>query len=264
MGERRKVRVSICEMVRLTADICSMWIEEPAMAASARAGQFAVFYSDSAARLLPRPISICEIDKKKGRLRFVFRIVGEGTKEFSQKKAGDTISIMGPLGNGYTLQGKNVLLFGGGIGIPPMLELAKQLSDFMRSVPDSKVLAVLGYRDSQLFLKEEFEKYAKVYISTEDGSVGTKGNVLDVMKQNQLTADMMFACGPKPMLRGIKRFAEENHIPAQFSLEERMACGIGACLACVCESKEVDSHSNVYNKRICKDGPVFYAEEIEL
>lgn len=263
MEKKRKVRVPIYEIVRLTADICSMWIEEPVMAETAKAGQFITVYTESVARLLPRPISICEIDKEKGRLRLVFRIVGEGTKEFSQKKAGDTISIMGPLGNGYTLQGKKTLLFGGGIGIPPMLELAKQLSNSIGNFSD-KVQVVLGYRDSQLFLKEEFEKYATVYIATEDGSVGIKGNVLDVVREKQLTADMIFACGPKPMLRNIKEFARKNHILAQFSLEEKMACGIGACLACVCESNEVDRHSNVYNKRVCKDGPVFYAEEIKL
>lgn len=256
MGEKRKVRAVITEMKHLLADICSMWVEEPQMAEAAHAGQFVALYSENAERLLPRPISICEIDKERGRLRFVFRIVGNGTEEFSRKKAGDTISILGPLGNGYTLKGKKALLFGGGIGIPPMLELAKQLS--------CEIQVVLGYRDSQLFLKDEFEKYARVYVSTEDGSVGTKGNVIDAVKEHGLTADMIFACGPKPMLKGIKAFAEEHKIPAQLSMEEKMACGIGACLACVCQSTETDAHSHVKNKRVCKDGPVFYADEIEL
>lgn len=146
MGEKRKVRAVIAEMKHLAADICSMWVEEPQMAAAAKAGQFAALYSEDIGRLLPRPISICEIDKEKGRLRFVFRVVGNGTEEFSKKKAGETIPVMGPLGNGYTLEGKKALLFGGGIGIPPMLELAKQLS--------GKVQIVLGYRDAQLFLKD--------------------------------------------------------------------------------------------------------------
>lgn len=255
MGEKQKVRVIITEMERLTADICSMWVEEKCMAELARAGQFAVLYCDSAERLLPRPISICEIDREKGRLRFVFRIVGGGTEEFSRKKAGDTISIMGPLGNGFELNGEKALLFGGGIGIPPMLELTKRLT--------GKVQVVLGYRDGQLFLKDEFEKYAETFVSTEDGSAGVKGNVLDAVKKYHLTGDQIFACGPKPMLYGIKNFAQENKIPAQLSMEERMACGIGACLACVCKSKEIDAHSYVKNKRICKDGPVFSADEIE-
>ena len=162
---------------------------------------------------------------------------------------------MGPLGNGFTKEGKKAILIGGGIGIPPMLQLAKEL--------DCEKTIVLGYRDS-LFLKEEFESLGDVYVSTEDGSAGTKGNVIDAIKENGITGDVIFACGPKPMLKGVKAFAMENNIIAQISMEERMACGIGACLACVCESKEKDEHSNVNNKRVCCDGPVFYAQEVEL
>ena len=147
-------------------------------------------------------------------------------------------------------------MIGGGIGIPPMLELAKELS--------CQVQAVLGYRDNSLFLKKEFENYGSVYVATEDGSAGTKGNVLDAIRENGLHADIIFACGPTPMLKALKAYAGEQGIPCYLSLEERMACGIGACLACVCQSKEIDSHSHVHNKRICKDGPVFAAEEVEL
>ena len=121
-----------------------------------------------------------------------------------------------------------------------------------------------GYRDAQTFLKEEFEANGELYISTEDGSVGTKGNVMDAIRENGRKADMIYACGPTPMLRAIKQYAEEQGIECYISLEERMACGIGACLACVCRSKEKDAHSNVNNKRICKDGPVFLATEVEI
>ena len=103
-----------------------------------------------------------------------------------------------------------------------------------------------------------------MYVATEDGSAGTRGNVLDAVREEKLTADVIFACGPTPMLRAVKQYAAENDIACWISLEERMACGIGACLACVCQSKEVDGHSNVHNKRICKDGPVFKASEVEL
>ena len=166
---------------------------------------------------------------------------------------------MGPLGNGFTLEGTEAILIGGGIGIPPMLQTAKSLH-----AQGVKVQVVLGYRDSDLFLKSEFEPYGSVIVSTEDGSVGTKGNVIDAIKANNVSGDVIMACGPMPMLRGIKTFAQENSIKAQISLEEKMACGIGACLACVCKSKDKDHHTNVNNKRICKDGPVFYAEEIEI
>ena len=113
-------------------------------------------------------------------------------------------------------------------------------------------------------IKIEFEQAGELYISTEDGSVGTKGNVMDAIRENALEADMIYACGPTPMLRAIKQYAETNGIECYISLEERMACGIGACLACVCKSKEKDAHSNVHNKRICKDGPVFLSTEVEI
>ena len=124
--------------------------------------------------------------------------------------------------------------------------------------------AIIASKLEDTFLKEEFEQAGELYISTEDGSVGTKGNVMDAIRENALEADMIYACGPTPMLRAIKQYAEENGIECYISLEERMACGIGACLACVCKSKEKDAHSNVNNKRICKDGPVFLSTEVEI
>ena len=216
--------------------------------------------------MLPRPISICKVEDNK--LRIVFRVAGKGTEEFSKMKAGEYLDIQGPLGNGYDLEkiaaelkaeGRSfdkAILFGGGIGVPPMLELAKQL--------ECDTEAVLGYRDGQLFLKSEFDEYAHVTVATEDGSVGTKGNVLDAVRENNITGDVIFACGPTPMLRAIKEYAVNNNIPCYVSLEEKMACGIGACLACVCKSTEKDEHSQVNNKRVCKEGPVFDVKEVEL
>ena len=125
-------------------------------------------------------------------------------------------------------------------------------------------MIVSGYRNNDLFLKEELENAGSLYIATEDGSVGTKGNVLDAIRENDIQADVMFACGPTPMLRALKQYAEEKNMPCWISMEEKMACGIGACLACVCQSKNVDAHSHVHNKRICKDGPVFLSTEVEL
>ena len=123
---------------------------------------------------------------------------------------------------------------------------------------------IVGYRDNQLFLKEDLEENGTVYIATEDGSVGTKGNVMNAIEENALQADVIFACGPMPMLRAIKKYAEEKEIKAYISLEEHMACGVGACLGCVVKTKEVDHHSHVHNARICTDGPVFDAEEVEI
>ena len=168
---------------------------------------------------------------------------------------GDMVDIMGPLGNGFPLGEKKALLIGGGIGVPPMLELAKQLN--------CEKIAVAGYRN-ETFLMDDFSKYCDIYAATEDGSTGSKGTVLDAIRENKLEADVIYACGPTPMLRALKAYAQENGIECWISMEEKMACGIGACLACVCQSTEVDHHSHVHNKRICKDGPVFRAEEVEL
>lgn len=255
MSVAMKQRIVVTENEELSKDIYSMWIQAEELALKAKPGQFVSLYCRDGSKLLPRPISICEIDKQQGRVRLVYRVTGQGTMEFAGLKPQDDIEIMGPLGNGFTLEGKKALLIGGGIGIPPMLELAKQLK--------GEKQVVLGYRDIT-FLDREFSPYGKVYIATEDGSTGTKGNVLDAIRENQLDADIIYACGPTPMLRGIRDYALENGIICQLSLEERMACGIGACLGCVCKTSAVDHHSNVKNARVCKDGPVFYANEVEL
>lgn len=236
-------------------DIYSLWIQTKEIAKEAVPGQFISVYCRDGGRMLPRPISICELDKEQGRLRMVYRVAGAGTAEFTGYKAGDELKVIGPLGNGFPLQSKKALLIGGGIGVPPMLELAKQLSG-------EKIL-VMGYR-SETYLEPELKAVAPLYIATEDGSKGTPGNVLDAIRENSLTADVLYACGPTPMLRALKAYAEENGMEAWISMEERMACGIGACLACVCQSKNVDEHTHVKNKRVCKEGPVFNAQEVEL
>ena len=260
MAARKRETVTVVSQEQLADGIFSMWIQTEA-AKTARPGQFISMYTNDGSKLLPRPISICEIDTETSKLRVVYRVTAEktGTEQFSKMKAGDSLPIIGPLGNGFPLEagkGKRAFLIGGGIGVPPILELAKQL--------DCEKQIIMGYRDADTFLKEQFEENGTVYISTEDGSVGTKGNVMDAIRENGLEADIIYACGPTPMLRAIKQYAEEQGIECYISLEERMACGIGACLACVCQSKEKDHHSNVNNKRICKDGPVFLSTEVEI
>ncbi len=254
---RKKETGTVVEQKCIGTDIYSMIIKTEA-AKSAVAGQFISVYCKDRTKLLPRPISICEIEKESGTLRIVYRIVGGGTREMSTYKAGDSIELIGPLGNGFMKrEGKTAVLIGGGIGIPPMVQLARELKEMV------SVRIVAGYRD-ELFLTEELKDNGELYIATEDGSAGTKGTVLDAIRTQAVEGDVIYACGPTPMLRAIKEYAAENNIECQLSLEERMACGIGACLACVCQSKEKDHHTNVKNKRICKDGPVFSAEEVEL
>ena len=259
MAGKYREQAAVLSQEQIADQIFSMWLKTEQIAKEAVPGQFISVYSNDSGRMLPRPISICEMDKEKGALRIVYRVAGKGTEEFSCCKAGDTLDILGPLGNGFPLErcpeGKKAFLIGGGIGIPPMVQLSKELK--------GEVQVVAGYRD-ELFLTEELKANGTLYLATEDGSAGTKGNVLDCIRENGLTADVIYACGPTPMLRAIKSYAEEHQIDCWISMEERMACGIGACLACVCKSKEIDDHSKVHNKRICKEGPVFHAQDVEL
>lgn len=248
-----KERAIIVSQQCIGTDVYDMVLSFPKGAKEARPGQFIAMYCEDGTKLLPRPISICGIDAEAGTLRVVYRIAGEGTRLFSQMKAGDSLEVMGPLGNGFTMKDKKAIIVGGGIGIPPMLELTKQL--------DCEKTVVLGYRD-ELFLKEEFEACANVAVATEDGSTGTKGTVIDAIEAAQVSGEIIYACGPMPMLKALAEYADAHGMEAQISLEERMACGIGACLGCICKTKEKDHHTNVNNTRICKDGPVFDAKEV--
>lgn len=249
---------SICSQECIAPDVYSMWIKTENIAREATAGQFVSLYVKDASKLLPRPISICEICDDK--IRVVYRVAGAGTKEISSYIQGNKIELLGPLGNGFSLRKKSAMLIAGGIGIPPMVELAKRLKEN----GTEQIFSVIGYRDGNLFLKKELEKYSTVFVATEDGSAGTKGNVMNAIQEHKLMAEVIYSCGPKPMLRAVKEFGIENGIETQISMEERMACGIGACLGCVCQSTKIDEHSHVHNKRVCKDGPVFDAREVEL
>lgn len=251
--KRQKLSAYILENREIAPDIFKMVVASNRIERSARPGQFVNLYCKEGSRLLPRPISICEINKDKNTLSFVYGVVGKGTEEFSQMRAGEYIDILGPLGNGYSIQensGKHILI-GGGIGVPPLVELARELK--------GEIHVYLGFR-SKSFLSEEFEKLgAKVYIATDDGSEGLKGTVLDLLEKNNASGDMIYACGPKPMLKAVSKWAEKNHIDAQISLEERMGCGIGTCVGCVCKIKKEDTFQY---KKVCVDGPVFWSQEV--
>ena len=251
--EMIKETAKVVRQQQIDEGIFDMELSFPKGAALAKPGQFIAMYCNDKSKLLPRPISICGINKEEGTLRVVYRVAGEGTKEFSEMKEGDTLEVMGPLGNGFALKEEKAIIIGGGIGIPPMLELAKQLN--------VEKTVVLDYRTSTL-LKDEFEAVCDVKVATEDGSQGAKGTVIDAIEKYGVEGKVIYACGPMPMLKALAVYAAEHGMEAQISLEERMACGIGACLGCICKTKEKDHHTNVNNTRICKDGPVFDAKEV--
>ncbi len=266
---RKKHKAVVRSQEALAAGIYSLWVDTP-LAGEAMPGQFVCLYVGDGVHLLPRPISICDMDGLA--LRLVYRTVGQGTARLAELRPGDTVDILGPLGQGFPLEGHSgrVALLGGGIGIPPMLYLAKALSD--RGL---EVEAYLGYRGGDLFLSEDFAPYAKVYIATEDGSSGVRGHVLDAMEKKEqefknstggspISYSALMACGPMPMLRGVKAYGEQRGVDSYISLEEHMACGVGACLGCVVKTKEIDSHSLVRNARICTEGPVFDARDCEI
>lgn len=260
MDSKKKETARVYKQQQIAPGIYDMWITTT-LAQQAKPGQFISVYTQDKSALLPRPISVCETDPANGRLRIVYRVAGKGTSEFSRYKTGHRIDILGTLGNGFPLEqaeGKRVFLVGGGIGIPPMLSVAKALKNA------ASVDVIVGYRDKELFLAEDLADYAPVHIATEDGSAGTRGTVIDAIEAERLKADVIFACGPLPMLRAIKKYAIANGSQAFISLEERMACGVGVCLGCVVKTRETDHHSHVNNARICTDGPVYDAMDVEI
>lgn len=210
--------------------------------------------------LLRRPISVASIDKENSQFTMIYRAEGEGTKILAQKKAGETIDVLGPLGNGFPVEaaqpGDTALLVGGGIGVPPLYELSKQLNE--RGV---RTIHVLGFQSADTsFYVEAFSALGDTYVATVDGSLGVKGFVTDAIQQYGLEADILYSCGPLPMLRAL----EEAQLTKKgfISLEERMGCGIGACFACVCHTKS-DPTGTDYRK-VCSDGPVFPIGEVAL
>ncbi len=225
-----------------------------------RPGQFLNLYCKDGSRILPRPLSICEWKKDEGIYRLVYKIIGEGTKEFTDWKAGDEALFLGPLGNGFFLDERipstdeKVLLIGGGVGVPPLLELSKY-------IPGEKSV-FLGFEKEEILIDDFKNIGAEVHSITTDGTKGTRGTVMDLLGEKDKKADRIYTCGPSGMIKAVLKWAEEHSIPVEVSLEERMACGIGACLVCNCKTKSKNEEWEY--KRVCKDGPVFSGEEVIL
>lgn len=246
---QREIAPSIFEMI-LTGDLVQQM----------KAGQFLHIRVPDPSKLLRRPISISEIDKEKGQVTIVYRVERAGTAILSQLKAGDKLDVMGPQGNGFDLSvvenGQTALLIGGGIGVPPLIETAKQL--YEKGV---EVISVIGFANKDaVILEEKLRQYGDVYVTTDDGSYGIEGYVSTVIDTFDWTADAIYSCGAPGMLKYVdQRF--ENHPHAFLSMEERMACGMGACYACVVHLK---NETDAANKRVCEDGPIFPTGTIVL
>ncbi len=216
-------------------------------------GQFVhVRVSSTTENVLRRPISISDIDAGNSQFTITYRADGNGTRKLSRYGAGDSLDILSPLGSGYPVEpAESVLIIGGGIGVPPLYELSKQLNDI-----GVKTTHVLGFNSSKdIFYEEKFRALGETFIATADGSYGTEGFVTDVTRNLTGPFDRFYACGPKVMLKAV---SDELDIDGYVSLEERMGCGFGVCYACVCE------RADGTQAKICTDGPVFRKGEIVL
>lgn len=236
--------------------IFDLTIKCPEIAEITKAGQFAQVSAEGF--FLRRPISICDIDKEKGTIRLVFEVRGKGTDKISELNKGDSIDIIAPLGNGFkVLDGKKAICIGGGIGTPPMVGIAKEYG--------KNATVISGFRSANtVILQDDFKAQGnETILCTDDGTSGIHGFVTDALKEKLQTEkpDIIYACGPMPMLKAVVTIAEEYGIESQVSLEQRMACGVGACLVCVCrtvkDGKEIFSH-------VCTDGPVFDGKEVDF
>ena len=217
-------------------------------------GQFVeVKVEGSASTFLRRPISINYVDKENSEIWLLVQLVGEGTKAMARLNEGDFLNVLFPLGNGFSVpkKGEKVLLVGGGVGVAPLLEYGKALKEV-----GAKPVFLLGARTkTDLMQLDLFGKYGDVYITTEDGTEGEKGFVTQHSVLTKESFDRISTCGPKPMMVAVARFAKANSIPCEVSLENMMACGLGACLCCV--EKTVKG-----NVCVCKEGPVFNINDL--
>lgn len=251
--------MTVVEQECLAPNIFSL-VLQGAMVGEMKAGQFLHLKVPDSSMVLRRPISISDINMEKQQVRLVYRVEGQGTKVLSKLEAGEEIDVMGPLGNGFPLdhleRGQRILIIGGGIGVPPLVELAKQASQ-----KGIEVISVLGFANKQaVILEEDFRHYGEVVVTTDDGSYGLKGYVSAVVDGLSQSFDSIYACGSPGMIAYVdKQF--DYHPHAYLSLEERMACGMGACYACVVPPKDVKGHEN---RRVCKDGPVFATGSLVL
>ncbi|MEG1719190.1 MAG: dihydroorotate dehydrogenase electron transfer subunit [Clostridia bacterium] len=246
-------KFELIKKAEIRKDLFDFTVYAPEIAKIAVSGQFLhIKCGDEFS--LRRPISICEINAET--IRFIFEIRGDGTDKLSKFKVGDFIDILGPLGNGFEDRdySKKAVFVGGGIGIFPLLDVAKKYKN--------NATVLLGFKDkASSSLISDFENAGCVVkVATDDGSLGINGFVTDYFKDLSNDIDTIYACGPSVMIKKTATFANDKKIKCLVSLEERMGCGIGACLVCACKTK--DNHGNEGYSHVCKNGPIFDSKEV--
>lgn len=251
----------ILKVEEVAVNTFRMTIASEYTALHAKPGQFVnIRCSDDSAAMLRRPISICDVNREEKTFIIVFQVRGKGTEQLASKKTGQMIDFIGPLGKPFAVDEKykRIAVVGGGIGIFPLLFLMKEMRQ-------SQIYTFLGFRSKEnIALQNEFKNACgHLYLSTDDGSEGYRGVVVDVLEKEMETTsfDIVYTCGPMPMIRRVVKAAENSSTPCQVSLEQRMGCGIGACLVCACKTKTEQDWDYGH---VCKDGPVFWSHEVIL
>lgn len=234
------------------SDVYELTVQGGGIVTQAQPGQFIHLQIPSGDVFLRRPFGIADTDENEGQLTMYYRVMGKGTRVLTALKRGDVVNCLGPLGHGFSLNAKRPLLVGGGMGLAPLLYLAKRFR--------GKADVLMGGRNrDELFWEKIFAHYVrKTFVATDDGSLGTKGFTTELLPKvlGNEAYDCVYTCGPEIMMRGIANIAAQKGVACQVSLEKRMACGLGACLSCVCDT------ANEERKKICKDGPVFWAQDV--
>ncbi len=243
----------VLQQTQLASDVNLLKFQAPAIAREAQPGQFlTIEITKQAVPFLRRPFGIADVDRQQGVVTVVYRIVGDGTKILAQVKAGENLNVMGPLGHGFSLDSEHPLIVGGGMGLAPLHFLAQNF-------PKEKAEVLMGAKTAEelFWIKLYQDKVKKLYITTDDGSAGTKGTVNALLPELLAGGkyDCVYLCGSSPMMRGVIGSIDKSGVPCQISLEKYMACGLGACLSCSCGG---------LGKRlkVCTDGPVFWSKEV--
>ena len=259
------IKAKLLKKEELTPGIFKFSVQADEIVNTAKPGNFIeIRVNDDIEPFLRRPISIYNMEKEKGILEFIFQVKGKGTTILSKRNEGELIDIVGPLGFGtfkYSSY-ENLAVIGGGIGVFPLYELAKNAKN-----ENKNVNTYLGFRNKDLVvLEDEFKQVStQLTITTDDGSYSQKGFAIDFLKKDIEAGkiDSIYACGPLPMLRAVRELALEKNIPCQISLEERMACGLGVCLGCAVKTAKSSKEAPEY-WHVCKAGPVFQAKDVEI